>query len=410
MCDTSGKLGGIEDVASTVVSLPTVLAAFAVFFSAMQGTIVLESADPCRISSRKMNILLALEAAEVVVSVISEVLSFVELRAALMVSLTWLQWIAPCLLAAGMLETVVDVYFTFAVITKSRVGWMPFSATGGSNKAWEVLPFILTCSLSASLVGWRLRWWWTGTTVASGIAVEAVMNERGLSQGVMGFAVGWTVGITGLVFIVIMLSDCSEDGANYIASIQYLWKPDEWLEKQHGDLKIWYRDTKGEHSVQQYVASAVLDGKVPVPQTETDVWINLEKKPLHCGNAIVGKDRELVLEEDKSASRLHKIILSAEHLVALPLLFVVVIVIARLHETLDCDNYNVLKQLAEGVIVLSLLEIAIGIKNILWSVRGVSKAERPVSSSEERLHQLRDFYLRHARQVDSRTLSDVKIE
>ena len=410
MCDSSGQLGGIADVASAVVSLPTVLAASAVFFSAMQGVIVLESADPCRLSTRKMNILLALEFAEVLVSATSEILSFVELRAALMESLQWLQWVAPCLLAAGMLETLVDVYFTFAMVTTSRVGWMPFSATGGSDKAWEVFPFMLTCSLSASLVGWRLRWWWTGNTVASEIAIKSVSDEMALSKGVMGFAVGWTVAVSGLVFIIIMLSDCAEDGANYIASIPYLWKPDEWLNDQHGDIKIWYRNTKGEDSLQQYVATAALDGTVPIPETETDVLLQLEKKPLHCGNAIVGKDQDHLNQENRSTSGLHKIILIAEHLVVLPLLFVVVFAVGRLHDTLDCTNFNALKQLADGVIIISLLEVAIGIKNILWSVSGVAKGERTKPSSDERLRELREFYGNHLREGESTSLNDLNIE
>ncbi|CDF32214.1 unnamed protein product [Chondrus crispus] len=327
-----------------------------------------------------------------------------------MESLQWLQWVAPCLLAAGMLETLVDVYFTFAMITTSRVGWMPFSATGDSKKAWEVFPFMLTCSLSASLIGWRLRWWWTGNTVASEMAIKSVSDEMALSKGVMGFAVGWTVAVSGLALIIIMLSDCAEDGANYIASVPYLWKPDAWLNDQHGDIKIWYRNTKGEGSLQQYAATAALDGTVPIPETETDVWLQLEKKPLHCGNAIVGKDQERLNQERRSTSGLHMIILIAEHLVVLPLLFVVVFAVGRLHDTLDCSNFTALKQLADGVIIISFLEVAIGIKNILWSTRGVAKGERAKPSSDERLRELRVFYAKHLTAEESTSLNDLNIE
>lgn len=410
MCDNVGnQVGGFADVlTSSVVSLPTVLAAFAVFLAAMQGVLALESADPCRLSTRKMNILLVLELAEVAISVASEVLSFVELRAALTGNLQYLHWVAPCLLAAGMIETAVDVYFTLAVLTKSRVGWMPFSNSGSSNKAWEVLPFLLTFSLSASLVGWRLRWWWTGDIICDEIGMAAAA-EPTLKEGVMGFAVGWTVGISGLVLIIIMLSDCSEDGANYIASMPFLWKPDAWLERQHGDLKIWYRDSKGDDTLQQYVASAVLDGSIEIPETENDVFLNLERQPLHCGNAIVGKDRELIYEEDRGASRLHKIILIAEHLVVLPLLFVVVIMVARLHSTLDEVTFNAVKQLADGVIIISFLEIAIGIKNVLWSISGVSKDEQPPSPDDARLDQLKGFYVQHLKRGTASDLT-LKVE
>lgn len=410
MCDQVGDpLGGFADVASSVVSLPTVLAAFAVFLSAMQGVLALESADPCRLSMRKMNMLLVLELAEVAVSVVSEVLSFVELRAALMGNLQWLHWVAPCLLAAGMIETAVDVYFTLAVVTKSRVGWMPFSASGSSNKAWEVVPFLLTFSLSVSLVGWRLRWWWKGEIVPDDLGLAIAAAEPAFKEGVMGFAVGWTVGVSGLVFIIILLSDCAEDGANYIASVPFLWKPDSWLERQHGDIKIWYRNSKGDDTLQQYVASAVLDGSIEIPETENDVFLNLERQPLHCGNAIVGKDKELIYEEDRGASRLHKIILIAEHLVVLPLLFVVVILVVRLHDTLDDATFNVLKQLADGVIIISFLEIAIGIKNVLWSISGVSKAEQTTPPDDAGLDQLKGFYTQHLKRSTATDLT-LKVE
>lgn len=411
MIDTTRQtLGGFDDVASSVVSLPTVLAAFAIFLSAMQGVLALESADPCRLSIRKMNILLVLELAEIVTSITSEALSFVEIRAALRTSLQWLDWVAPCLLAAGMIETAVDVYFTMAVVTKSRVGWMPFSASGSSSKTWEVLPFGLTFSLSISLVGWRLRWWWQGDEASRDVGFTAVIEETALTKGVMGFAVGWTLGISGLVLIIILFSDCAEDGPKYLASVPYLWSPDRWLGDQHGDMKVWYRQADGEDIMQQYVAAAVLDGSIEVPETEDQMIRNLECQPLHCGNAIVGRDREHIEDEDRRASKLHKTILIAEHLVVLPLLFVMVVVVVRLHETMSRDTFEAIKQLVDGVIIISFLEIAIGIKNVLWSIRGVSKKERAFRSSDGRLQQLKALCTDHLKHEHSMRLNELKVE
>lgn len=398
-CRAGEILGGIDDLASAVVSLPTVLALFAIFFSAMQGVLALESADPCRLSIRKMNILLALEVAEVFVSVATEVLSFVELREALSGRLQWLQWIAPCLLAAGMLETVVDIYFTLAVVTKSRVGWLPLSTTGSRNKTWEIVPFALTFSLSMSLVGWRLRWWWQGSCVSTEISELATSNEPALRKGVMGFAVGWAVGISALVFIIILLSDCSEDGANYIASLPYLWKPEKWIDEQHGDIKVWYRTASEKDSISQYIASAVLDGNVPLPETEAEVYVNLERQPLHCGNAIVGRDGELIYQEDPAASRLHKVIVLAEHVVVLPLLIVVVLIVSRLHNSLDKQTFKAIKGLTDAVVVIAFLEIAIGVKNVLWSVSGTLSKERAGPSDDSRLEQLQVISAEHTKRV-----------
>lgn len=387
----STPLGGIDDLASAVVTVPTVLALFAVFLSAMQGMLALESADPCRISVRKMNILLSLELAELLVSVASEVLSFVELRSALQERLQWLHWVAPCLLAAGLLETFVDLYYTLAVVTKSRVSWLPFSASGSSNKTWEVVPFSLTLSLSLILVGWRLRWWWNSCSIAD--SIQVTLEEPSLRRGVMGFAVGWAVGISSLVFLVMILTDCAEDGPNYIASLPFLWKPDSWIEGQHGDIKVWYREAKGEEVVQEYVATAVLDGHVPLPETENDVLFNLERQPLHCGNAIMGTDRDMINKEDRAASRLHKVILLAEHLVVLPLLIVVVTVVSRLHGTFDVKTFKAVRQLTDAVIVIAFLEVAIGVKNVLWSVSGAMVKERAIPSDSARLTQLRGLVL-----------------
>lgn len=392
MCNDPGDLlGGIDSLASALISLPTALALFVIFLATIQGVLTMESADPCRLSSRKMNILLGFELAEVLVSVTSELLSFVELRSSFQSRLRHLHWVAPCLLAAGLMETVVDVYFTLAVVTKSRVGWLPFSASESSNHWWELFPFSLTAALSCVLVGWRLRWWWGGISVSKDTAAEAVSNEITLQNGILGFAVGWSVGIGVLVFIIMMFSDCAEDSAHYIMSLPYLWKPDTWLDHQESDLKVWYRSVEYEKGIQQFVATAVLDATLDAPETVDDVIDNLERQPLHCGNAIVGTDRDLVYEEDRGTSRLHKIILLAEHVVALPLLVVVVVAISRLHGTLDCETFNVIRQLADNVIVIAFLEIAIGIKKVLWSISGTARSERGTSSDVERLKELQRF-------------------
>eukprot|EP00177_Eucheuma_denticulatum_P000792 GFKZ01001437.1.p1 GENE.GFKZ01001437.1~~GFKZ01001437.1.p1 ORF type:complete len:413 (+),score=37.08 GFKZ01001437.1:257-1495(+) len=387
-------LGGIDSLAAAVVSLPTALALAAIFLAAIQGVLTMESADPCRLSQRKMNILLLFEFAEIIVSLTSEALSFIELRASLRQRLTDLHWIAPCLLATGIIETLVNTYFTFAVVTKSRIGWMPFSASGSSNEWWEVLPFGVTASLSCALVGWRLRWWWTGVGVSGAEAQAAIENEAALEIGVIGFSVGWAVGISSLVLIIIFLTDCAEDGAKYVASLPYLWRPDDWLQGQQNDIRVWYRTVEVEQGLQQYIAAAVLDGRLDLPKDERDVVQNLERYPLHCGNAIVGTDRDHVNDEDRASSRLHKVILVAEHLVVFPLLVVVVVLLSRLHDSLDCETFEVMRQLADAVTILAFLEIAIGVKNVLWSISGTSRKERGVAPGDERLQELHTFYQR----------------
>lgn len=388
-------LGGIDDLATAVVSLPTFLAFCTIFLATIQGVIPLESSDPCRLSTRKMNMLLLFEMLEIIVSITSEVLSFLELRSALQIRLQHLHWIAPCLLAAGCIEILINTYFTMAVVTKSRVGWMPFSSSGSSNHWWEIFPFSITAAFSIALVGWRLRWWWKGCVGPENVVLPALSGEPALRRGVLGFAVGWALGVTALVLFILILADCADDGAHYLFSIPYLWKPDQWISHQEHDIKVWYRKVDPQTAIQQYVATAVLDASVPLPENERDVFINLSKEPLRCGNSIVGTDRDEVENEDKGSSRLHKVMLIAEHAVILPLLIVVAVIISRLHEMLDRESFNVIRQLTDAVVIIAFFEIAIGLKNILWSFSGTNHKDRGTVSQISRLQRLNTFYMRY---------------
>lgn len=216
------------------------------------------------------------------------------------------------------------------------------------------------------------------------------MNETTLQPGVIGFAAGWTVGVTGLVLIIIILTDCSEDGANYIASIPFFWRPDRWIDEQHVFTRVWYRETEeNHHLVHEYVSSAILDANVEIAETDQEVHKLLERKPLHCGNAIVGHDKAVTDKEDRSAARLHNVMLLSEHAVVLPLLIIVVVIVARLHERLNEPTFNAIRQLADSAIILAFLELAIGIKNVAWSISGTPEEERAKTSDSSRLDTLR---------------------
>ena len=183
----------------SALSWNSVLAVGAVMLAAMQGTLVMESADPCRISYKKWKLLLLLEALEVGVVVASEVVSFVELRGALRARLQWLYWIPPCLLTMGLLELLIDVWWTIKLGAWSRINWTPFSAVGwhekgkrkGVKSVLEVVLLLVTAALSLVLIGWRQRWW------LMHVAVDAVTAERGakqsgaLSLGALGFSAMW---------------------------------------------------------------------------------------------------------------------------------------------------------------------------------------------------------------------------
>ena len=383
----------IGEVSSVTISSPALLAFIVVIISALQGVIVFESVDPCRISSRKMNILLSLEMIELCLGLASETISFFQLQSSLQNRLQWLHWAAPCLLTAGLLQLVVEVYFTLAVVAKSRVLWIPISSIGQKQHPWELIPFLLTFAASFCLVGWKWSWWWVAEPVSTEIAIQAANEEIALQPNVFGFAVGWTVAVSGMVFIIIFLVDLAEDGPSYFASIPYLWKPDEWILAQEADTKIWNRSGYTGSTLQEYVATAALDAKVEIPDNVEETFDILSKKPLHNGNAIVGNDRELSEREDVSSKYIHKLVLIAEHVIALPLLIISCVIVSRIYNKLDKETFEVVSQLTDNIIIIAFFEIAIGLKNVLWGVGGTAKHERGQPADRQRLEALHKFYV-----------------
>ncbi|PXF39953.1 hypothetical protein BWQ96_10337 [Gracilariopsis chorda] len=382
-------LGGVNDALSSLQSFPTIIAALAVVLAALQAVLCMESVDPCRLSRRKMNILLGLELVETAILVASELLSFLELRSSLVQAFPSLYFVAPCLLAAGILQLLAEVYFTMAVVTKSRISWIPVSAMGSTSAFWEIIPFSVTLLLSFTVIGWRFRWWLRGNAVSESVALDAVQSDPALKAGVMGFAVGWTVSVSALLFITLLLTDCADDGPSYVAGLRYLWRPDQWLDEQHDGTKLWYRRFESnDQAVQEYIASAVLDSNVLLPRGLGEIQAHLERTPLHVGNAIVGNDRKYCKEEDRKAHRLQRVVMLAEHVVVLPLLIVLIVIIARNHDNLDKLHFDAIRQLADATVILAFVEVAIGLKNLIWGISGTGKKEFSSVSDDERLQSL----------------------
>ncbi len=124
------------------------LAFVVVLIAAMQGTLGLESADSCRLSYRKFRLL---EGLEVFFAIVSETVSFFALRSSLNTRFEWLKWIAPSLLAIGLLELILETRHTLVLAAGSRAYWQPLSAVGRNEdgKNWmqvfeTVMPIFLT--------------------------------------------------------------------------------------------------------------------------------------------------------------------------------------------------------------------------------------------------------------------------
>ncbi|KAI0557748.1 hypothetical protein FGB62_267g07 [Gracilaria domingensis] len=199
---------------------------------------------------------------------------------------------------------------------------------GSSYALFEIVPLTISLILSVIFIGCRFRWWFRANAVTAQEALAAIEYEPSLRHGVMAFAAGWNVAISGMLVVIMLHSDCGEDGPRYFAGLRYLWHPKQWIDEQH------------------------IGTKLPVPNDPRQVHTLLERAPLHVGNAIVGTDRDFCKEEDKIASRLQKVVLIAEHLVVLPLLFAIVVILARNYDNLDQVHYEALARLAEGAIFL----------------------------------------------------------
>ena len=149
----------------TAIQPNIILTFFAILFAGMQGTVCMESADPCRISYTKLLFLLGLETLQVIAVVVAEALSFVDLQRALSSRLTWLQWMPSCILVQGLTLLLFDIYYTLNAIAKCRIQWCPFSTTGFIKDKTnfihsffpELLLMVPTGSMSLVLIGWRQK-------------------------------------------------------------------------------------------------------------------------------------------------------------------------------------------------------------------------------------------------------------
>ena len=78
--------------------------------------------------------------------------------------------------------------------------------------------------------------------------------------------------------------------------------------------------------------------------------------------------------EYEEASRFpYLIVLIVEHFTILPLQCCVVAAVAQLHSNLDIPAYAALKELVDAVIIVALVELAIGFNSFLWGFARVGE-------------------------------------
>lgn len=361
------NIGGDE----AALSWNTLLAFGAILLAAMQGTLVMESADPCRISYKKWQMLVTFLLLEVIVVVASEVASFRDLSLELQVRLIWLQWLPPCLLTLGLLELLLDVWFTLYLGVRSRIHWLPFSSVGYSGerkgRVWrsllEVVPIMSTASLSLFLIGWRMRWWFEPKSVLENVAQESSKNCAALSRLWLGTCIGFSFLLSSLSLILICVIEKYAGKRSSLFLFKESWNPRKYYEKNPSMSfrNNWEALPEDERLCE--ILFKIKYGRDSEISEETKKR-NLKTTPLHLGNAMIGRDNQEV--HVKEFSGLHVMVLLVEHFTILPLQICIVIAVVKLHDKLDTPTFKALKELAEAVVVVALVEIAVGFKSFLW--------------------------------------------
>ncbi len=371
------------------VNWSTQLAFVVVLIAAMQGTLGLESADPCRISFRKFRLLLILEALEVFFAIVSEIVSFIALRSSLSTRFEWLQWVAPSLLAIGLLELILETWHTLALASRARAYWCPLSAVGRNEegKNWQrvfetVIPIFLTI-LSIYLIGWRQQWWLEAPPVSEAISIERAKNCTALSVGALGFCFAWgfllvSVSCTGLVFLELFYTIVKPNWGTNETMFNILrrsfnpsrWRGNNghWVDAPHSTkdkdvydmlYKLEYGKPYGDTD---YLKSSYLEAMDENTKREALLFA-----PPHVRNAIVGVFREQIYQHfGKAVKADHFTIVFAEHFTILPLQICVAVGIYQMHDALDAATRDALKELVDAVVVVAVVDIAVAFKVVIW--------------------------------------------
>lgn len=96
--------------------------------------------------------------------------------------------------------------------------------------------------------------------------------------------------------------------------------------------------------------------------------------PTCIGNVIVGQGQEFLIKRRfDSASYNSTFVLVVEHLTILQLQTCIVFALVQIHNKLDRDTLIAFKELVNAVLVVALIELAIGLESWLWGFGHLDK-------------------------------------
>lgn len=349
----------------------------ALVIAAMQGVIVMESAEPARISYKKWKLMLNFQALHVLLVLVGEIFAFVELYNALRQSVTWLLWIAPTLLVVALSEVILDTWFTLKMGIRSRLHWIPFSSIGRqkSRPLLSVIPPLLTTALSIVLIGWRQGWWLLSSPVPTNTARNAARSNIALSNGVLAVCMGWCILLAMASVGFIIFNELGLIVEGYPSLIQELIGsriPGYFLSRNPSSYKM-PRDTTMEHVRIYEMTHRIEHGRSPMI-SEAEKKRNLAIAPLHVGNAVIGPDRMTVYKGFAGEGRIKLlVVLFIEHYTILPVLICTLAATVQLHNKLDAKCHKALAELVNFVLIVSLVQISLQLKTILWGLGFVNQ-------------------------------------
>ncbi len=164
----------------------------------------------------------------------------------------------------------------------------------------------------------------------------------------------------------------SDDPISLFRTLRHIFRPNGWLEADESRAVMKRRRDKVDKESFKILwrfRHVAEEGELTDPNDET-IELNLKQAPLHVGNAIVGVDQERLRYGNMlHVSRIHTTLLVLKNLIILPLQLCVVTAVAHLSGKFDAETFRALKEVVHVVIVLALVEIAVGLKNILWGFR-----------------------------------------
>lgn len=390
---TSAAATAIVGASQPALSWNVLLTLGAVMIAAMQGVVVMESSEPCRISYKKWKVLLVLELLQVGIFLITEVVAYFHLSSALGESLRWLHWVAPVLLIYGLVEILIDIWFVLKMSVRSRLHWIPFSAIGRKKKrnALEVAPMFLTFIFAVVLIGWRQRWWLASPPVDTLSASLASTGNPALSNGVIGLCMAWSLILSLVLLGFLVFNETSLVIEGYPSLIHELMgsRTPGYFLARHPSSYGMSREPTGVHVGLYELSHHIEHGEDP-PISDEEKKRNLAIAPLHVGNAVVGPDREAVYDGFGEGRFRYLVVSFVAHCTVLPILICVLAATAQLHGNLDEPTFRALAELVNAVLILTLFELAVGLKTYLWGLgyqKGVHPYDRTADEPEQVTHE-----------------------